>query len=329
MIGVVGEPAPDFFHVPPQQVAALGEHERLPQPRPRPAGSLPVHQEPAELPGLPVQVPHPHPAQLRRPDPRDISDLRHRVVAAGHQFLPRAGQRSPPLGEELPQRPPRRRHPQPEITPVRRPVERIDRRLHRAADPPGDLPAIPLLQEREIAVDPVQLLAHRRPGPLARPGEVPVDMPGSQPPRDQPEVLAHLDHRPCHLVQRRGRQPGHVTRPLVLRQRVREEQRLIVCQPRARTPAPQRQHVGQSGLDVRNSRGRPVRDGRRWHDRQYATPRIPHDLREYWRASRISRATPGILDGTPTAVKARQAGQCGNIAQDKNAIEPARAPVGR
>jgi hypothetical protein len=62
------------------------------------------------------------------------------------------------------------------------PVERVDRRLHRDAEPAGDLAAVTLLQEREVAVDVDDLLADGRVLPLPRSREIAVQLPRAQPP---------------------------------------------------------------------------------------------------------------------------------------------------
>jgi hypothetical protein len=130
------------------------------------------------------------------------------------------------------------------------PVEGIDRRLHRHLEPAGQLTAVTLFEEREIAVDPVQLLPHGRRRALPRPREVLVHLPGRQPPRGQPVLTGHLGDRLDELFQGRRREPGDIPRPLLLQKRVSEEAVLIAVTDLGLAAALQRHHVRQP----RNSR---------------------------------------------------------------------------
>ncbi|HZD74246.1 MAG TPA: hypothetical protein VE776_10255 [Actinomycetota bacterium] len=180
------------------------------------------------------------------------------------------------------------------------PVERVDRRGHRHPEPARDLPGVALLQEGEVAVDPVQLLPQRRAAALARAGEVAVDMPRGQPPWRQPVVLAQLHHRPDQPVQGAGGQPGDVPRPLVLGQRVDEEAVLVAGGDLGGSSALQGDDIGQTRL-ARQLRGQlaPVwLDGRRGDEGQRTTLGIRHGAADYTTNSQIPNRTPRILDGS-------------------------------
>jgi hypothetical protein len=174
-----------------------------------------------------VHIPDPHRAQLGRPDPGDVDDFGHDVVAAGDRGLAGLRQRRPPGGEKLPQCLLRGRHPQAELAAVPGPIERVDRRGHRDPEPAGDLAGVALLEEREVAVDAVGLAPHRQPTPLARTREVPVHLTRGQLPGHHAVVLADLHDRLDQLVQRGRCQPGDVPSPLVFGQRVHKQALLV------------------------------------------------------------------------------------------------------
>src|ERR1019366_6010501 len=149
------------------------------------------------------------------------------VVAARDRGLAGTAQRLAPAGEELPRRPLRRRHPQPEVTAMTRLVERVDRRLDAYPVTTRDLAGISLLQESEVAVDHAHLPPPRGGAPLASPRKVQAARGGRRPPRRHAVMLADLDHRLGQPVQRRRRQARRVPGPLILRQGVQEEGLLI------------------------------------------------------------------------------------------------------
>lgn len=185
-------------------------------------GSLAVHEEPPPLPAVPVDVTELDPTQLSCPNPRDIGNLGHHVVATRHHGFAGRRQRRPPTDEELSHRPLRRWHPQPEVAPVDRTVELIDRRLHRDPEPAQDLTGIALLEKREVVVDLVRFRPHRARCPLTRPGEIPVQMLGGQTPSDQ-IVVSEFHDRLHQMVQRARRQARSVPGPLILGDGVEEE----------------------------------------------------------------------------------------------------------
>ena len=230
-----------------------------------------------------MHIPDPHAAQLGGADTGDVGELAHHVVTASHRRLAGLSQRVPEPGEELLGRALGRRYPQPEVTAVMRPVERVDRATRpRNPEPAADLACVTLLQKREVAVEQTQLLPHRRPGTLARPREVPIDLPRRQPPRRHAVVLADLDHRADQPVQRRRSQSRDITCPLVLNQRVEEEAPLIRSGHPRRRATLHRHDVCQPRLNQRTvggfvvGRDAPARHER--HERQRATPGIGHSL---------------------------------------------------
>jgi hypothetical protein len=181
----------------------------------------------------------------------------------------------------------RRRHPQPEVTAVTRPVERIDGRLHGRSVATGDLTGVPLLEKGEVAVDQVHLLPHCGPAALTHPGEVLVDLTRRQPPRRQSVVLTDLQHRLGQPVQRGRRQPCGVPRPLVLGQGVEEEALLVTVTDLGCLAPLQRGDVRQARLKTQ-VRGELVLRvaGDRLHDGQQTTPGINHESEDYTSTSR-------------------------------------------
>ncbi|CAM5583247.1 hypothetical protein SCALM49S_10332 [Streptomyces californicus] len=234
-----------------------------------------------------------NPAQLGDSYAGDVRHLRHDVVPAGHHRLPGLRQISPPAAEELLHRLSRRRDPQPEVTAVTRPVEWVDRRLDRGAEPAEDLAGVPLLEEREVAVDPVDLGSDRRVPALAGPGEVAVQLTRGEPPGNHTVEVADLDHRLDDPVQSRRREAGGIPCPLVLGKRLDEERLLVLGGETGLAPTLQRDDVSQPS--VQGHWSGVVRHPSTGRERQGASLGIRHGHLDYMRNS----WNPGVVSRIP------------------------------